>query len=264
MITLSTTRRPGRAPARAARTRLVASVDVEWTKNYRVRHGNVPFCYSVTYLAVPARGPVDLTRLPMQVTSRYVDDSTETPALVAAAAAEISDAMTRADLLIGHQLSSDLAVLQAAGAVHGIPAECDQLLQQARDLWRTRRRPTPGRPTANVVDTRYDADHVLTGTSRRLVDVCTDLGLDVTQPELRGTSMTAVHRRWLDHHDTQARERVTVVNLRHSLSAALVALTSTGHAPPQPVAVNHLLAQHLPATLGWLHHPTFTATLPTA
>ncbi len=57
MITVATTRRPGRVPARPAGTRLLASIDVEWTKNYRVRNGNVPFCYSVTYLAIPTSGP---------------------------------------------------------------------------------------------------------------------------------------------------------------------------------------------------------------
>jgi hypothetical protein len=262
MITISTTRRPGNAPARQARTLLLASVDVEWTKNYRIRNGNVPFCYSIAYLAVPTRGgTMDLASLPFQVTSRYVEDPDETGALVTAAAEEISDALARAQLVVGHQLSSDLAVLQAAGAVRGVPPACTVQVQHARDLWRARRQPTRPARTAKVVDTRYDADHVLTGSSRRLVDVCTDLALDVTQPELRGASMTAVHRRWLDRHDHEARERITVLNLRHSLSAALVALTSTGIAPRQPVAVNGMLARHLPADLGWLQHPAFTATL---
>lgn len=78
------------------------------------------------------------------------------------------------------------------------------------------------------MDTRFDAGHLLTGTSRRLVDVCTELGLDVTQPELRGTSMTALHRRWLEHGDTTAREKISVLNVRHSLSTAYLAAHTTG------------------------------------
>ena len=77
-----------------------------------------------------------------------------------------------------------------------------------------------------VIDSRYDADNILTGTSRRLVDVCTELNLDVTQPELFSTSMTALHRVWLTRGDASARERITVLNLRHGLSAAYVALAS--------------------------------------
>ena len=42
---------------------VLAAVDVEWSKNYRVANGNVPFCYSVIWLALPASGPpVDLGR----------------------------------------------------------------------------------------------------------------------------------------------------------------------------------------------------------
>lgn len=264
MISLHTTRTPGRVPARAARGRLVASVDVEWTKNYRIANGNVPFCYSITYLHVPRTGPVDLAQLPMQVCSRYVEGPGETVELVRVAAEEIGRALHRADLVVGHQLSSDLAVLAAAGRLHGA-GDCLDELARAREAWHARRMHAGPAP---VLDTRYDAGHVVTGTtSRRLVDVCTDLGLNVEQPELRGTSMTAVHRRWLEAGDIPARERITTLNLRHSLSAALVALVSTGRAPrpPAPVGVNRMLHDHLeqelPGRLGWLAHPTFTATL---
>jgi hypothetical protein len=63
----------------------------------------------------------------------------------------------------------------------------------------------PGQP--RFLDTRYDAGHLLASQSRRLVGVCVEVRLDVTQPELRGTSMTALHRRWLQDGDVAARER---------------------------------------------------------
>jgi hypothetical protein len=108
----------------------------------------------------------------------------------------------------------------------------------------------------------YDAGHVLTCQSRRLVDVCTDLGLDVTQPELRGTSMTALHRRWVEDQNVTAREKITVLNLRHSLSTALVAARAAGlgHRPAEP-NVNRLLATGLAGTYGWLASPQFAALL---
>jgi len=262
MITTFTTRAPGKVPAPPAGTYLVASIDVEWTKNYRIPNGNVPFCYSITYLFLPTTGTSSPAALPVEISSRYVHDIQETGDLVTLASAEIAQALHRADLIVGHQLSSDLAVLAAAGRLHGTPAHSATDLDRTRTAWHQRRQPPPG-PTAQIIDTRYDAGHLLTNPSRRLVDVCTELRLDVTQPELKGTSMTAVHRRWLDHADTQARERVTVLNLRHGLSTALVALISAGRLPAgQPANVNALLARHLPDTLGWLRHPTFTGTLP--
>ena len=42
----------GATPPRQPGTVLVAAVDVEWSKNYRIRGGNMPFCYSVVWIAL--------------------------------------------------------------------------------------------------------------------------------------------------------------------------------------------------------------------
>jgi hypothetical protein len=101
---------------------LVASVDVEWSKNYRITNGNRAFCYSIVRRCLPARvaRPVRLTAgLPFQTTSVYLDNDDERTELVAMAAADIAAATETADLIAGHQLCSDLAVLSAnAGPRH--------------------------------------------------------------------------------------------------------------------------------------------------
>jgi len=133
-------------------------------------------------------------------------------------------------------------------------------VQAARSAWRQRRQAVPGQPP--YLDTRYDAGHVLGCQSRRLVDVCSDLRLDVTQPELRGASMTALHRRWTEHGDAAAREKITVLNLRHSLSTAIVAARAAGLARWQPgLNVNRMLAGQLGGELRWTASPAFTALL---
>ena len=67
----------------------------------------------------------------------------------------------------------------------------------------------------------------------------------MTQPELRGTSMTALHHCWLENGDA-AREKITVLNLRHSLSTAIVAARAAGAAHWQPgLNVNQILAGQL-------------------
>lgn len=252
-----TTNIPGsrrRAPRRVSGTRLWASLDVEWTKNYRVKNGNKPFCYSVVYLSLPTLGPIDVDELPFSYTSVYIEDPDETGALLASANDAVRTAFACADMVIGHQFTSDLGVL-ANAASDPLP---DVAL--ARRTWLERR--THALPDRRVIDTRYDTDHVLTGTSRRLVDVCTDLDLDVTQPELRGTSMTALHRDYLTTRATEARERISVLNLRHSLSTALVALRATGHARwAGTLNVNRLLTTELHDAFTWLHHPIFTNLL---
>ena len=129
-------------------------------------------------------------------------------------------------------------------------------LTAARAAWRERRSGTDRR----IIDTRFDAGHVLVNTSRRLVDVCGELALDVTQPELARKSMTALHRDWLDRADIEARERVTVLNLRHSLSTAYVAMRAAGPLTWRaPLNVNAMPATGLRGRLGWLDHPTLRA-----
>jgi hypothetical protein len=247
--------RPGTAPVRLPGTVLVAAVDVEWSKNYRIRGGNVPFCYSITWLAFPGGG-----RQPHRVPAtfwyscRYVHETAETQDLAVQASLALEGVLRDADVVTGHQLSSDLAVLASA-----IP-EPSAGIAAARAAWHQRRNPSPDKP--RIIDTRYDTGHVLTCRSRRLVDVCADLGLDVTQPELRGTSMTALHRRWLEHQDVAAREKITVLNLRHSLSTAFVAARAGGLGNwPVPLNVNRLLADELAGAYGWLASPRFTALL---
>ena len=244
----------GEAPSCPPGTRLLASIDVEWSKNYRVKDGNVPFCFSVTWLPLPGCDFAVTDTTGFWYTSAYVEDDGERGDLITAAGSALECIASHASLVTGHQLCSDLAVLAASAG--GKPAA----IEAARSAWRQRRQAGPGQLA--YLDTRYDTGHVLRCQSRRLVDVCTDLALDVTQPELRGASMTALHRRWTEHGDTTAREKITVLNLRHSLSTAIVAARATGVARWHPgLNVNRLLAAHLGSTLGWTASPAFTALL---
>lgn len=248
VITHSNTGSATGVPLKNDGYRLAASLDVEWTKNYRIKNGNVPFCWSVTWLHVPADSAPALPE-EFLFTSAYVSGSGETQALIDAADMQIALILEHADLIIGHQVSSDLAVLCNASQ-HSLPA-----VQQLRARWHGRRDAAPG---PAVIDSRYDTGHILTGASRRLVDVCTELDLDVTQPELGRTSMTALHRDWLTGGDVSARERITVLNLRHGLSAAYVALKSTALADwDSQVNVNHVLDRQLGGRFAWLASPVF-------
>ena len=105
--------------------------------------------------------------------------------------------------------------------------------------WRERRQ------NRAVVDTRYDIDRLTPIASRRLVDVAEDLGLDVTQPELAKCSMTKLHKTYLETHQADIFEKLAVLNLRHSLSTALIAAIYLGAAVSRPLNVNNLLSDHL-------------------
>lgn len=242
-------------PLRSGSVR-IASIDVEWTKNYRIANGQRPFCYSIAWLDLPTSSTADLSEVPFEWTSVYIDEPDEMPYLVRHAAACVDKAATTATIITGHQFCSDLSVLQANAPADAVPA-----LEAARRQWRQRREAEPD--ASHYVDTRYDAGHLLTGKSRRLVDVCTELGLDVTQPELLKKSMPAWHRLWVEDGEAEGRERVSVLNLRHSVSTAYVAALAAGLArrPDTGLNVNQAIAEGAKGAWGWLETPTFTALL---
>lgn len=256
MIISSNVAGSGLVPRCPPGTCLAAAIDVEWSKNYRIRGGNVPFCYSVVWLPLPASSAsTGLDTARFWYTSTYVEDASQCPDLVAGADTALAGLTEHASLIAGHQLCSDLAVLAAAAAGARPPA-----IAAAATAWRQRRQEPSSQP--RFLDTRYDTGNILTCQSRRLVDVCADLRLEVTQPELRGTSMTALHRRWLELGDITAREKITVLNLRHSLSTVMVAARAAGLAHWRPgLNVNKVLAGELSTAFGWLAHPVFTALL---
>lgn len=251
MIVRSNVGGPGRTLQRRARTFLTASVDVEWSKNYKIKNGNRAFCYSIVWVEIPQRRKAtELAEVRWGFTSAYLEDDTERADLIDLVATDLTAAFADANYVTGHQLYSDLAVLAANAET--VPKS----ISAAQEAWRDRR------SDRKVIDTRFDAGDILAGQSRRLVDVCTELNLDVTQPELARKSMTALHRDWLAAGDTEARERVSVLNLRHSLSTALVALRATNHGTwTGKLNTNRMLADKLRGTFDWIDNPTFQQLL---
>jgi len=237
----------------AGQPRRIAAVDVEWQKNYRIKDGNRAFCYSIIWIDLPAR-PAHPAFANLRFTYKclYLEPDDQAADLAAALDKDLGAILRSTDVLVGHQLCSDLAVVRANS--RGATPH----LADAQSRWRERRAAAFGE--RSVIDTRFDIGHLLFGTSRRLVDVCTELGLDVTQPELRSSSMTSLHREWLERRAHNARERISVLNLRHSLSSALLAVRALGGVSwSEQASVNRLLRSGLAGTFDWLDSSTFQA-----
>lgn len=227
---------------------VILAFDSEWTKNYRVRNGNRPFCFSV--VALDARRSAT-EQSACAAFARYVDDLTEIPNLVQEADRMLGELrkVLRAQAIVGHQLSSDLAALINFSQGAHLPA-----LQALRSEWRVRR----GSARSRIVDTRYDLNAHLHGTSRRLVDVCHEFALVVDQPELGRASMTKLQNTFLQSGDPAIRERLLVLNLRHSLSCALVFARSRAPARGQrPINVNRMLRQLLAGRVDYVGSAAF-------
>jgi hypothetical protein len=237
-------------PLRIIPSETVVSFDLEWTKNYRIPNGNQPFCFSFVYLALPVKLAA-IEKLDFGFISQYVERKDEIPQLVAAAN-QIFGCLTQHRLtIIGHQLSSDLSVLLRYDPRLPLPNLVD--LKQA---WQNRRQ--LGDRALRVFDTRYDLESFLTGKSRRLVDVCVECQLEVTQPELKA-SMTKMQNDFYQTQDKRIMERLAVLNIRHSLSAALLYLYfRCQHRSTRIVNVNKIIHTNLRNHFNYVTENHFT------
>ena len=194
--------------------------DAEWTKNYKIKNGNVPFCFSIVAVR---REDLSFDRLengdvPFHYIQFYCKSKEEATDLVAFSNsyAESIIASLRTCILCGHQISSDFSVLFNYGNSNALEKLSN--IEKLQRMWHMRK--SGNSPC--IVDTRYDVMHRFMGKSRRLVDMCNDFLLDVRQPELHNTSMTKLQNMFYTSGDYSIYERIAVMNIRHSLCAVVL------------------------------------------
>lgn len=231
--------------------RFIVALDVEWTKNYRIKNGSRPFCYSLVFLPWPAADTPMRFPGTFGFKSVYVSDADDEPALIVELDKDLRGWLASTSILAGHQLSSDLSVVKAAASLQQVPG-----VNGAYELWRTRKQ-----GIGRIIDTRYDSDHLLQGASRRLVDVCLELELDVTQPELAKGSMTKLQNNFLQNRHEAVREQLLTLNIRHSLSTAVVACVGLGLLKATRQNINDLLHQELRSSVEYIADTQFQALL---
>lgn len=236
--------------------------DAEWTKNYKIKNGNVPFCFSIVAVKrtdITVEKLVD-GKIPFKYIQIYCENRDETIALLKSAneyAGYIINSLETC-VLCGHQVSSDYSVLINMGCAKGLDS-LDNLRELQR-IWHTREK----EPVKRTVDTRYDVDRPFMGKSHRLVDICNDFKLDVSQPELKNLSMTKLQNEFYDKGDYSIYERIAVMNLRHSLSAiVLYWLNSQNNDEFNliPIKINKTMQYNLLEDFDWIQSNTFNQLL---
>ena len=232
--------------------------DVEWTKNYQIKNGNVPFCFSI--VAVDKKDitfeRLEAGCLQFSYVQYYCQKTQEAYDLIADCDMYAKSVISSLEscILCGHQVSSDFSVLLNYGRVLNLTKLNNIAALQC--MWHERKKSE----IRQIVDTRYDVEQVFMGNSRRLVDMCNDFLMDVTQPELHGTSMTKLQNVFYTLGDSAFYERIAVMNLRHSLCAVLLywlnCMTSRGH-KVRPLNINKTVYYNLKNDFAWVNTNAF-------
>lgn len=236
--------------------------DAEWTKNYKIKNGNVPFCFSIITVDDQELNFDKLLKgnIKFKYIQYYCESREDFKELVMIADFWLERILKVLgnSVLCGHQISSDFSVLYNIGVAYDI--ESLKHIEQMRVEWRKRK----DNNSVHVIDTRYDIDQTFLGKSRRLVDMCNDFGLDVTQPELKNMSMTKLQNNFYETKDENIYERISVMNLRHSLCAVVLYWLNgrIGNAEQRkPININKSVYNCLKNDFSWVVSKEFSILL---
>ena len=236
--------------------------DAEWTKNYKIVNGNIPFCFSIVAVR---REDLSFYRLengdvPFRYVQFYCKSKEEASDLVTLCNPYMESIIESLSscILCGHQVSSDFSVLFNYGKANALGELRN--IEKLQRMWHMRK----SGERICIVDTRYDVTHSFMGKSRRLVDMCNDFLLDVRQPELRNTSMTKLQNTFLTSGDYSIYERIAVMNIRHSLCAAVLYwlndMICEGF-QTSPININRTVYQTLKDDFQWVASSDFLKLL---
>lgn len=192
------------------------AVDTEWTKNYKVKNGNKPFNFSIIFFNHIDIEELKKYNLDFKFVSGYIETEEDIPALITLINNYLDPNIHK--LIIGHQVISDLYTFY-----HYSEHFKDVLTNNIKvwiSLFKDRHN------NHRIFDTRFDVKNYLTGKSRRLVDVCYEMRI-LNQEDLYHQlelkkSMTAMQNAYMESHSKDIYEKLSVLNLRHSLSTMLV------------------------------------------
>ncbi len=240
----------------------IIGFDAEWTKNYKIKNGNIPFCFSVVTVGGQELSFNKLNKgnIKFKYIQYYCENREDFKELVAIANLWLDKILNVLDnsVLCGHQISSDFSVLYNFGVANDVGSLIH--IERIREEWRKRKENNP----VHIMDTRYDIVQTFLGESRRLVDMCNDFELDVTQPELKKLSMTKLQNIFYETKDENIYERISVMNLRHSLCAVVLYWLNgkiNNAEQRKPLNINKSIYNCLKGDFSWVASKEFSVLL---
>ncbi|MCL6592065.1 MAG: hypothetical protein K6U80_19215 [Firmicutes bacterium] len=140
---------------------LIVAFDLEWTKNYKIKNGNTPFCFSFVYFT--KQDSIDnYENMEFGFINNYIQALDEEPELLKRANDDLGNFLKQKGILVGHQLISDISVILSRAENN------KNNFIKLKQLWQIRR--SNNNSPINVFDTRYDLKNYLTISKEKAVD----------------------------------------------------------------------------------------------
>jgi len=221
---------------------IVVGFDLEWTKNYKIKNGNKPFCFSFVFFPGDITLSVTEEQLDFGFYLRYAEREEDIEDLIREANRILEDFLdySGAMTIVGHQLSSDISVM-----LNYPSKKQTSNFIRLKTLWQERKKVSSKKRNLRVFDSRYDMEALLRKKSRRLVDVCEECRLKVAQPEI-SSSMTKMQNVFYASGEKNIMEKLSILNIRHSLSTAILFLMHRDKCKvSRAINVNRILRRNL-------------------
>lgn len=197
----------------------IVAIDTEWAKNWRAEEKVVPFCCSFhTIYLEGIKDIIDIDNVSMSSETYFRSREDSIQDYIDKVDLLVSRYMTEGTAFVGHQLSSDLHtfVQQSKKPLKNIPC----LIESLRF-----RKKSDKAATFSMFDTRYDIkNRIRGGGGEKLRNVSLRYKVYAIQNELNNTSLTKMYNQYVIDRDVTKREKLTVMNWRHSFQTALVYL----------------------------------------
>lgn len=209
--------RKGNRPS--GKKRIVA-IDTEWAKNWKAEEKVVPFCCSFhTIYLDDITDPIVLEDPCMESEMYFRSKRDSTQDYIDKVEKILSSYINEDTLFVGHQLSSDLHTF-----VQNSTKRLDSLSLLIESL-RLRKNKNTDRRVLNVMDTRYDIKNRLRGNGgEKLRNVSLRCKVYAIQNELNEMSLTKMYNQYILDGDVLKREKLSVMNWRHSFQTSLICL----------------------------------------
>lgn len=197
----------------------IVAIDTEWAKNWKAEEKVVPFCCSFHTIYIDnILGTINLDDVCMESETYFRSHADSTQGYIDKVEKILFSYINDNTIFVGHQLSSDLHTF-----VQNSKNRLDNVLYLIESL-RLRKKKDAGE-ILNVIDTRYDIKNRIRGNGgEKLRNVSLRYRVYAIQNELNEISLTKMYNQYVIDGDVEKREKLSVMNWRHSFQTALVCL----------------------------------------